>query len=74
MRIPQDISLAGFGNVLVSEHFRVPLTTVRQPKFRLGVAAMELMLAQLRNEKAESKRLPADLVIRQSTAAPAVKK
>lgn len=71
VRIPQDISLAGFGNVLVSEYFRVPLTTVRQPKFRLGVAAMELMLAQLRREKFESKRLPADLVIRQSTAAPA---
>jgi len=73
VRIPQDISLAGFGNVLVSEYFRVPLTTVRQPKFRLGVAAMEMMLAQLRNEKFESKRLPADLVIRQSTAAPAAK-
>jgi DNA-binding LacI/PurR family transcriptional regulator len=70
VRIPQDISLAGFGNILVSEHFRVPLTTVRQPKFRLGVAAMELMLAQLRREKFESKRLPADLVIRQSTGAP----
>ena len=73
LKIPQDYSLAGFGNVLVSEHFRVPLTTVRQPKFRLGVAAMELMLAKLRGEKAESKRLPADLVIRQSTAAPARK-
>lgn len=73
VRIPQDISLAGFGNILVSEHFRVPLTTVRQPKFRLGVAAMELMLAQLRQEKFESKRLTADLVIRQSTAAPAAK-
>ncbi|MBM3830956.1 MAG: LacI family transcriptional regulator [Verrucomicrobia bacterium] len=70
VRIPEEISLAGFGNVLVSEHFRVPLTTVRQPKFRLGVAAMELMLAQLRHEKFESKRLAADLVIRQSTAAP----
>lgn len=73
LKIPQDYSLAGFGNVLVSEHFRVPLTTVRQPKFRLGVAAMELMLAKLRGEKTESKRLPADLVIRQSTAAPARK-
>lgn len=73
LKIPQDYSLAGFGNVLVSEYFRVPLTTVRQPKFRLGVAAMELMLAMLRGEKAESKRLPADLVIRQSTAAPAKK-
>ncbi|NBV25274.1 MAG: LacI family transcriptional regulator [Proteobacteria bacterium] len=73
LKIPQDISLAGFGNVLISEHFRVPLTTIRQPKFRLGVAAMELMLAKLRGEKAESKRLPADLVIRQSTAAPVKK-
>ncbi|MBI5800743.1 MAG: LacI family DNA-binding transcriptional regulator [Verrucomicrobia bacterium] len=73
LKIPQDYSVAGFGNILVSEHFRVPLTTVRQPKFRLGVAAMELMLAKLRNEKAESKRLPADLVIRQSTATPARK-
>lgn len=70
VRIPQDLSITGFGNVLVSEHYRVPLTTVRQPKFRLGVAAMELMLAKLRGEKAESKRLPADLVIRQSTVAP----
>lgn len=70
LNIPYDISLAGFGNVLVSEHFRVPLTTVRQPKFRLGVAAMEVMLAQVRRENFESKRLPADLVIRQSTAAP----
>jgi DNA-binding LacI/PurR family transcriptional regulator len=25
----------------MSEHFRVPLTTVRQPKLRLGAAAME---------------------------------
>ena len=73
LKIPQDYSLAGFGNILVSEHFRVPLTTVRQPKFRLGVAAMEVMLAKLRKEKAESKSLPADLVIRQSTAAPAKK-
>ena len=71
VKIPEHISLAGFGNILVSEHFRVPLTTVRQPKFRLGVAGMELMLAKLRGEKAESKRLPADLVLRQSTAAPA---
>ena len=32
-----------FGNIVMSEHFRVPLTTVRQPKLRLGVAAMEMM-------------------------------
>src|ERR1700733_2529118 len=35
MKIPQDISVVGFGNVLTAEFFRVPLTTIRQPKFRL---------------------------------------
>ena len=68
--IPRDMSIVGFGNVLVSEHFRVPLTTIRQPKFRLGTAAMELMLRQLRGQPAGSRRLPAELIIRQSTAPP----
>lgn len=67
MRIPQDISLVGFGNILVSEHFRVPLTTIRQPKHRLGTAAMESMLKLLKGVRPESKRLHAELIIRQSS-------
>lgn len=70
LHIPRDLSLVGFGNVLVSEHFRVPLTTVRQPKFRLGGAAMDSMLRVLRGEQPGTKRLPAELVIRDSTAPP----
>lgn len=70
MQIPQDLSVVGFGNILMSEHFRVPLTTVRQPKFRLGVAAMETMAKALRHEPLESRRLPADLLVRESTAPP----
>ncbi len=70
LRIPQDLSLVGFGNILVAEHFRIPLTTVRQPKFRLGSAAVDMMLQLLRNERPESRRLPAELVIRDSSAPP----
>jgi LacI family transcriptional regulator len=70
LRIPEDLSLVGFGNILVAEHFRVPLTTVRQPKLRLGLAAMELMEELLRGERPESRRLPAELIIRDSSAAP----
>lgn len=70
LRIPDDLSLAGFGNILVAEHFRVPLTTVRQPKFRLGSAAVDSMLALLRGERPENRRLLAELIIRDSTAAP----
>ena len=67
LRIPQDLSVAGFGDVLTSEHFRVPLTTVRQPKMRLGLAAAELMQQLLAHQPARSKRLTAELVVRSST-------
>ena len=67
MRIPQDLSIAGFGDILTSGFFKVPLTTVRQPKFRLGDAAMEVMVELLRGEPVESRRLSADLIVREST-------
>jgi LacI family transcriptional regulator len=70
LRIPTDISIVGFGNILTSEYFRVPLTTIRQPKFRLGVAAMDLMRRVLRGERPDPKRLGAEIVIRKSTAPP----
>jgi DNA-binding LacI/PurR family transcriptional regulator len=70
IKIPDHLSVIGFGNVLTSEYFRVPLTTVRQPKFRLGNIAMDAMLKLLRGEKAENKRLRAEIIIRQSTAVP----
>ena len=70
VKIPHDLSVVGFGNVLVSEFFRVPLTTIRQPKFRLGVAAMDTMLKLLRGERVETRRLRAELIIRASSGAP----
>jgi DNA-binding LacI/PurR family transcriptional regulator len=71
LKVPDDISIAGFGNIMLAEYYRVPLTTVRQPKYRLGVAAVELMMNLIHGEKAVSRRLPAEVVLRQSTAAPA---
>ncbi len=73
IKIPEDISVTGFGNVLVSEYFRVPLTTVRQPKFRLGSSGMDLMQQILRGEKPKAIRLAAEPVLRASTAAPPAK-
>jgi len=66
-KIPQDISVAGFGNILIGAHFRVPLTTTRQPKFRLGSAAVDAMQALLRGQRPEPRRLAAELIVRAST-------
>jgi DNA-binding LacI/PurR family transcriptional regulator len=70
VKIPQGLSIVGFGNILMSEYFRIPLTTVRQPKFRLGEAAMDVMRQLLRREPAESRHLQAELIVRASTAPP----
>jgi DNA-binding LacI/PurR family transcriptional regulator len=70
LKIPGDVSVAGFGNILLADHFRVPLTTVRQPKYRLGVAAVEMMTEILRGEKVQTRRIPGELLERDSTAAP----
>jgi DNA-binding LacI/PurR family transcriptional regulator len=70
IRIPEDISIVGFGNSMLSEYFGVPLTTMDQPKHRLGVAAMDSMLQLLGGNRPEPKRLPAQLVIRASSGTP----
>lgn len=69
-RIPQDLSVVGFGNIMASEFFRVPLTTVRQPKYHLGFTAMAMMQAMLKQETVSSRRLPADVVVRASSGPP----
>jgi LacI family transcriptional regulator len=68
VKIPQELSITGFGNILAAEHFRIPLTTLRQPKQRMGNAAVDSMLELLEGKLPESQRLAADLVIRESTA------
>lgn len=74
LRVPQDLSVAGFGNIQAAEYFRTPLTTVRQPKMRLGNAAMELMVRLLDGQPREVRRLNAELVVRASTAPPSAAK
>jgi LacI family transcriptional regulator len=70
IKIPGDVSLVGFGNILAAEFYRVPLTTVSQPKYRLGTAAAEAMMKLIHGEPVQLKRLAAELVERKSTTPP----
>ncbi len=73
LRIPQDVSIIGFGNLPLSQYFIVPLTTIRQPKYALGNAAVAAMHKLLSGKRTEVPPLPAELVLRASTGiAPAV--
>ncbi len=74
MRVPHDISIAGFDDLMLSSYFDPPLTTIRQPMHEMGERAMHLLLEQishLRNDGAPEKSrvlLLGQLVVRQSTA------
>ena len=44
LRIPEDVSLIGFDDVELAALTQPPLTTVRQPKYEMGSAAIDLLL------------------------------
>lgn len=71
LRVPADVSVAGFDDVPAAEHADPPLTTVRQPLAEKGRQAGELALRLLDGGRpGEPTRLAVSLVSRDSTAPP----
>ncbi|MFV0574131.1 MAG: substrate-binding domain-containing protein [Vibrio sp.] len=50
MKIPEDISVIGYDNIDISPYFSPPLTTIHQPKRRLGKNAVEILLERIKNK------------------------
>jgi DNA-binding LacI/PurR family transcriptional regulator len=44
-RVPEDISIVGFDNVEISQMLQPALTTINQPKYDIGKAAVEILLS-----------------------------
>jgi len=70
MRVPQDISVIGLDDIVVSAHMRPPLTTIAVPKSQLAQEATALLLSQINKDDAIpiSRLVEPYLVARQSTA------
>lgn len=73
LRVPQDVSVVGFDDIAWASLMEPALTTVRQPLAALGAAAVRLLLERLEAPERATRRvvLPVELVVRNSTAAPA---
>jgi LacI family transcriptional regulator len=71
LNIPDDIAIIGFSNWQFSELIEPQLSTVSQPGFEIGKAAMTQLLEELNSndEKGQHKTiiLPAELIIRASS-------
>lgn len=67
--VPEQLSLVGFDDIELAQFVTPALTTIHQPKLRLGQVAAEMLLDLLEARPVEDHVLPTELVIRESTAA-----
>ena len=72
IRIPDELSVVGFGNLVFGEETSPRLTTVDQHAYEIGRSAARRVLARITNpaERPRKILLQPDLVVRESTAPP----
>lgn len=70
LRVPDALSVVGYDDVDLARYVTPSLTTVHQPKLRLGQLAMQLLLDLLDDRPVADQLLPVELVVRASTAPP----
>ncbi|WP_313222072.1 LacI family DNA-binding transcriptional regulator [Stutzerimonas nitrititolerans] len=71
LRVPQDVSVAGFDDIPFAAFCDPPLTTIAQPAEAFGRHAVEMLVAQFEQHPLDTPHLilPYSLVVRGSTAA-----
>ncbi len=71
LRIPEDVSIAGFDDSRLSPFLTPPLTTVHAPTEDIGRTAARLLFALIKGQPAESvTMLPTEIIIRRSCGCP----
>lgn len=70
VRIPQDISITGYDGVDFCKYLRVPLTTVAQPLYEIGLHGTEVLLDRIKYPQAPVRKLvlKSELIVRESSS------
>jgi len=72
VQVPDDVSVIGFGDGILAQYAKIPLTTVRRPQVELGRQAWALWKNRQpwTMETLEPKIIPVELITRSSTTPP----
>lgn len=65
-RVPKDVSVIGYDDVLVAAYSSPALSTIRQDVTKAGRLMVSKLLRMLEGESVQSSTLPTDLIIRES--------
>ena len=71
LRVPEDISVVGFDDIAMAAHTNPPLTTVSQPKYRMGRLAMQTLRRMIQGYPPPEEGftlMESPLIVRESTA------
>lgn len=66
LRVPEQLSVAGFDDTALAGVVWPPLTTIRQPTRQLGYQAADMLLAPM-DTPIERREVPFELIVRDST-------
>jgi DNA-binding LacI/PurR family transcriptional regulator len=68
-RVPEDVAVVGFDNILMGTMMKPSLTSIEQPVRQVGALATEKLLDVINGRKVKEKQtvIPSRLVIRDSS-------
>lgn len=68
IKVPDDLSIIGYDDIHIAKFMSPSLTTIHQPKYRLGQAAVETLVRRLddKSNEAQVVQLEPTLVVRNS--------
>ena len=70
LRVPQDISIIGIDDIAIAAHAHPPLTTIGQPKYRMGKLAVQTLRRMIEGRISPGNNctlLESPLIVREST-------
>ncbi len=70
LRVPDDISVVGFDDILAANYLNPPLTTVRQDTTKAGRLMVERLIRLIDGDSIKSSYVTPNLVVRRSCSAP----
>ena len=70
LRVPQDVSVVGFDDIPAAAFHYPSLTTIRQPLYKMGEIAVDLLVDHLEHKQNSQKEIAVqpEIVVRESTA------
>ena len=74
-KVPENVAVVGFDNLEIASFFNPEITSIDQPRYKIGEMAMTLLLKLMNGEKLDRKKivLADELIIRESSGSEIVK-